>query len=157
MTFTYSGDPATSTRDRTRLTTGDTDPNAPDLQDEEIDWLLTETGDSYLEASWRALLVAASNAARLVDTSSGDLSVSLSRRAEALREQAMEIRKLARRQSSVPVPYAGGLSRDEKVASLRDDDLILSRFWRDQFRTRELRGDDDLDRYRGRYSDGRYG
>ena len=155
MAVTYSGDPSASDLDAVRFTTGDTDTSDPMLQDEEITWLLGETGDSVLEASWRSLIVAAAKYARLVDTSSGDLRVSLSQRVKHLREQAMEVRQLADRETGVPVPFAGGLSESLKRTQDADEDLILSRFWRDQFRSRTNREGDDYDRFYGRFSEGR--
>jgi hypothetical protein len=44
MSFSYSGNPATSDVDRYRFMLGDTDANAPILQDEEIAWLIQEYG-----------------------------------------------------------------------------------------------------------------
>lgn len=42
MAWTYSGNPATSRRDEVRFLIGDTDPQDPLLQDEEIDYLLAQ-------------------------------------------------------------------------------------------------------------------
>lgn len=44
MTWSYSGDPATSQKDEVRFLIGDTDTKEQLLQDEEIQYLLTTTG-----------------------------------------------------------------------------------------------------------------
>ena len=47
MTWTYSGNPATSTRDEVRFLIQDTDTNDQQLQNEEIDYLIAAYGDPY--------------------------------------------------------------------------------------------------------------
>lgn len=46
MSWSYSGDPTSSTIDKYRFLISDTDPNAPIMQDEEIQFLANEAGDN---------------------------------------------------------------------------------------------------------------
>ena len=76
MTWTYSGNPGASTLDEVRFLIQDTDTNDQQLQDEEINYLITANGDPYgaAVAACSALL------ARLASLSSeskkvGDLSL----------------------------------------------------------------------------------
>ena len=137
MAFTYSGDPADSQLDTVRFLISDIDPDDPLLQDEEISWLLTENPNVYRAAA-EACEIGAGNAMRLVDTASGELRVSLSQRAQQMRDQAAQLRRVYERHGGTPTPYAGGLSEDELEDDLRDYDLPPSRFWRNM--NRDQRG-----------------
>lgn len=79
MTWTYSGSPATSTRDQVRFLTGDTSDLDEQLQDEEIDWLLTQTSSVYRAAAQGCEAIA-SKYARLIDKTVGSLSIRYSQR-----------------------------------------------------------------------------
>ena len=50
MTWTYTGDPNVSDRDKIRFLIGDTDTNDQLVNDEEIEWALTEAGSIYQAA-----------------------------------------------------------------------------------------------------------
>ena len=49
MTFTYSGDPTTSTRNKVRFLINDTDSTDVLFTDEELDYLITEWGTNVYE------------------------------------------------------------------------------------------------------------
>ena len=143
MAWTYSQNPAHSLRDRVRFIAGDTDENDQMASNEEIAWLIDEVGGSPYQLARYLLVVCAAKYARLADQSSGDLSVSLSQKAEGLREQAKSVMTLQRRHGGVPRPIAGGMSYSEKETDEEDEDLIMSRFFRDMFRGEETIGLDD--------------
>jgi len=69
VSWTYSGDPATSDRDAVRFWVGDVDTTRELLSDQEIDFLLTSPYDSVL-------LVAAQCAEVLAGRYAGEVSVS---------------------------------------------------------------------------------
>lgn len=76
MTFTYTGDPAGSSRDKVRFLLQDTSATHHHLTDEEIAWLLTEWADVYDAATAGAETIAASYAHKADYTKSvGDLSL----------------------------------------------------------------------------------
>lgn len=133
MTWTYSGNPANSARDAIRFLIGDTNSGDQLLLDAEIAWLneqvtgsATATTGLY-DVAERACLMIASKLAREADKAIGDLKVSMSQRASAYREQAREMRVLAARSGSVPVPYAGGISISDK--DIDDENSDLARGW----------------------------
>lgn len=76
MTFTYTGDPAGSSRDKVRFLIQDTDSTAPHINDEEIAWLLSEWADVY-DAAAQAADILAGQYAHKADYSKsvGDLSL----------------------------------------------------------------------------------
>lgn len=79
MTFTYSGDPSTSTRNYVRFLLNDTDSTDALFSDEELTYVITEwNGDAY-DAARECAEILIARFARLADSSSksvGDISVS---------------------------------------------------------------------------------
>ena len=152
MVWTYSGHPADSLLDRVRFIAGDTDEEDQLASDAEVEWVITEVGGSPYQIGHHLLLICAAKFSRLADMSSGDLSVSLSQKAAGLREQAKSVMTLQRRHGGVPRPRAGGLSYSEKQTDEDNEDLILSRFWRDMFRAEDtVAGDEEYRIRSGKY------
>lgn len=151
MTWTYGGDPAANARDAIRFLVGDTDTTDQLLTDEEIAWVNTEasgtsTGTTALyDAAYRCCLTIASKLAREADKQVGDLSVSMSQRAKAYREQAVSLKELSGREGGVPTPYAGGISISDKEVDQADSDLFRGRFRSGQFENLRDGGSTDLD------------
>ena len=139
MTWTYGGDPAANARDAIRFLIGDTDTTDQLLTDEEIAWVNTEssgtsTGTTALyDAAYRCCLTIASKLAREADKQIGDLSVSMSQRAKAYREQAASLKELSGREGGVPIPYAGGITISDKEVDEENSDLFRSWFSSGQF------------------------
>lgn len=105
MTWTYTGDPSVSNRDKVRFLIGDTDTNDQLVNDEEIAWALSEGGSIY-QAAHDLCTVIASKFARLATSKSvGDLSLSYSDRAETYHRLAERMLHLADRRD-VPTPWA---------------------------------------------------
>ncbi|MGA1036646.1 MAG: hypothetical protein ACO3VQ_02425, partial [Ilumatobacteraceae bacterium] len=99
------------------------------------------------DAAMRCCLTIASKLAREADKQIGDLSVSMSQRAKAYREQASELKNLATREGTVPIPYAGGITISDKEIDEENSDLFRSWFSAGQFenvrdgaRTNTIRG-----------------
>jgi len=125
MAFNYSGDPTSSTRDEVRFLIGDTDTADGQLQDLEVDYLLTKY-TTAAKAALAACLALASKYARLCDKAVGDLRISYSQRQKHYLDLA---RELGRR---TPIrPWAGGLSASEKESVNDDTDRIVPAFQRD--------------------------
>ena len=139
MAWTYSGDPDSSALDAIRFLIGDTDTNDQLLSNEEISWVNSEacgssTGTTALyDAAMRCCLTVASKLAREADKQIGDLSVSMSQRAKAYREQATELKALATREGTVPTPYAGGITISDKDVDEENSDLFRTWFSSGQF------------------------
>jgi hypothetical protein len=153
MTWTYSGDPSGSARDAIRFLIGDTDTDDQLLSDEEIAWVNSEAGGTptstvaLYDAAMRCCLTIASKLAREADKQIGDLSVSMSQRAKAYREQATELKNLSTREGAVPVPYAGGITISDKDIDEENSDIFRTWFSSGQFenvrdgaRTNTIRG-----------------
>ena len=79
MSFTYSGDPSTSTRNYVRFLLNDTDSTDVLFQDEEITYVLTEWSNDAYRAARELAEILIARFARLADSTSksvGDISVS---------------------------------------------------------------------------------
>lgn len=139
MTWTYSGDPSSSARDAIRFLIGDTDTTDQLISDEEIAWVNTEASGTatattaLYDAAARCCLTVASKLARQSDKSVGDLSVSLSQRSAAYKAMALEMKGLATRSGSVPVPYAGGITISDKEIDQENSDIFRTWFVAGQF------------------------
>lgn len=119
MSWSYSGNPASSKRDQVRSLIGDTDSTKPLASDEEIDFNLTLSSNIFLSAAYCVDAIAA-RSARSVDKSVDGLSLSYSQQASSFRDLA---RMLRRRATVTAVTmYAGGISRSDKAANASDSD-----------------------------------
>ncbi len=139
MAWTYGGDPSANARDAIRFLIGDTDTTDQLLSDEEIAWVNSEasgtsTGTTALyDAAYRCCLTVASKLAREADKQIGDLSVSMSQRAKAYREQAASLKALSGREGGVPIPYAGGITISDKEIDEENSDIFRTWFSSGQF------------------------
>ncbi len=104
MTWTYTGDPNVSDRDRIRFLIQDTDTTDQLVSDEEIAWALTEAGSIYQTAHDLCTIIAAKFARMATSKSVGDLSLSYSDRAETYHRLAGRMLHLADRRD-VPTPW----------------------------------------------------
>lgn len=110
MTFTYSGDPSTSTRNYVRFLLNDTDSTDALFSDEEITYVINEwSGDAY-EAARELAEILIARFARLADSTSksvGDISVSESYSSKIAHYQALANSLLIRKmRKSPPRPWA---------------------------------------------------
>lgn len=121
MSFSYSGDPANSNNDKVRFLIQDTVQDTHQIEDEEIAWLLTQEVDVFSTAAALCEVLANKYAVK-ADMYVGDLRIAHSQKSIAYRKQAVEMRKLATRNSTAPSPYAGGTSlADKELDELNTD------------------------------------
>ncbi len=112
--------------DLTRFLVGDTDTDDQLVNNEEVNWALSQF-PVYTAAAELADAIAA-KFARKVDKSVGDLKISFSRQAEQYAKKAAMLRK---RSSVIGVtPYAGGISISDKDTVRANDDRIDPSFRR---------------------------
>jgi len=121
-----------------RLLAGDTDITDPQLQNEEIEFSLTQTGNNvYASAAWVARAIS-SKYSRLVDT---DLDGILTSKYSTLAKQYMALAgKLdvqGKTAGSVIGIRAGGVSITSVKAVRQDTDRIDPTFRRDRFKNPE--------------------
>lgn len=128
MTWTYDPtkltDATFGTLMQVRLMVEDTISTDPQLQDEEINWLVTQEGSTYLAAA-RAAETIAARYARQVDRSVGAMKLSASQRFKTYSELSSALRAKARMMVS---PYAGGISQADKQTNEQDTDRVAPAF-----------------------------
>jgi hypothetical protein len=125
MTFTYSGDPSTSTRNYVRFLLNDTDSTDALFSDEELNYVISEwSGDAYNAARECAEILIA-RFSRLADSSSksvGDISVSESYSSKVTHYKELA-ESLLRRQmrKSPPKPFANAQALKSTNDRIVDD------------------------------------
>lgn len=95
MSWSYSGNPSYSKRDQVRFYMQDTDPSLQLLQDEEIDFLLTEwelAEDAPLFIAALGCEIVAGKFAREIDVSADGVSVSTGQLQQRYRDLAASLR-----------------------------------------------------------------
>jgi hypothetical protein len=133
MAWTYSGDPASSTKDAVRFHVQDVIEADPQVNDEEIEYLLTSESSDVLRAAARTAETIAAKYARQVDKSVGGLSLSAGRRQEHYMTLAQNLWSKSKTVGGqgLPVPYAGGISEADKLQKAQDPDRVDPFFRRD--------------------------
>lgn len=103
MSFTYSGNPKENTRDECRFILGDTDINNPILQDEEIDYIISQSGSDAALLRYKLFTQAATIFARAIKKSLGPQSEDPTDRLRYFQQQAAEYKtKITSRGISLP-------------------------------------------------------
>ena len=132
MTFTYSGDPTTSTRNKVRFLINDTLAATQLFSDEELDYLIGEWGTNVYEISRAACETLISRFVRLADTTSksvGDISVSESYTAKAQQYKELADSFLARgMRKAPPRPFANAqalVSTNDRIVDDYNTDAYL--------------------------------
>ena len=125
MTFTYSGDPTTSTRNKVRFLINDTDSTDVLFTDEELDYLILEWGTNVYEICRAACETLISRFNRLSDTTSksvGDISVSESYTAKAQQYKDLANSFLLRNMRKAPPrPFANAQALKSTNDRIVDD------------------------------------
>lgn len=116
MSWSYSGDPATSMRDAVRFLISDTNEADQLISDQELDWVIAVSGDtSVYQAAHDACYHVASMFTRLAtSTSVGDMSISYSDRSAGYFTLADELLELGARRN-VPTPWVAAAALQRAV------------------------------------------
>jgi hypothetical protein len=125
MTWSYSGDPATSARDLVRYLVADTLEDEPLVQDAEIDYQLSVYSDPRLAAAATAESLSRLFA-RQANTRTPELSVDFAERAKQYKTLAYQLRQDSAELGAVP--YAGGISVADKCAQEAVTDRVAPAF-----------------------------
>jgi hypothetical protein len=110
MTFTYSGDPSTSTRNYVRFLIHDTDSTDALFSDEELNYVISEWGGDAYKSARECAEILIARFSRLADSSSksvGDISVSESYSSKIAHYKELANSLLSREmRKSPPRPFA---------------------------------------------------
>jgi hypothetical protein len=105
--MTWSYDPtAEDNISRVRLLIGDTVQTSPQLQDEEIEFFLSQSNDSPNSAAVMAARSLIARYSRMVDKTIGPLSISYSQRVKGYQELVSQLLRAEDSGGSSPRPFA---------------------------------------------------
>jgi hypothetical protein len=125
MTFTYSGDPSTSTRNYVRFLISDTTSTDALFSDEELNYVITEWGGDAYSASRELAEILIARFSRLADSSSksvGDISVSESYSSKVTHYKELAQSLLHRQmRKSPPRPFANAQALKSTNDRIVDD------------------------------------
>lgn len=93
MSWSYSGDPATSEVDALRFMLADTDMTSPIFQDEELQYLIDQYGEDPDRLAYNAFTAAATSFARAIKRSLGPQSEDPSGRLSYYKSKADDAKK----------------------------------------------------------------
>lgn len=124
MGWTYNSTDLSDQKDQVRLYVGDVDSSDPLLSDEEINFAITQAGNTRLAAAQAADWLSA-KFARKADKSVGDMSISASQRSKQYADLADRLRGDNARLS---LPYFGGISKTTKETREADPDRVEPAF-----------------------------
>ncbi len=125
MTFTYSGDPSTSTRNYVRFLIHDTDSTDALFSDEELNYVISEWNNDAYKAARECAEILIARFSRLADSSSksvGDISVSESFTSKITHYKELANSLLSREmRKSPPRPFANAQSLKSTNDRIVDD------------------------------------
>jgi hypothetical protein len=131
MSWSYSGNPSSSDLDAVRFLIGDTDTTDQLLQNEEINYLLAQTGNDVYTSAIIACRTIASKFSRKADQKIGDYSISNSQKASQYLALATQLaQSQAKALISRVAPYAGGISVADKQIDENNTDTVQPAFTR---------------------------
>lgn len=127
MSWSYNPNLSTDL-DQVRFLIGDTDTTEQQLSNEELTWVLTQQANIYAAAA-QACRNLQAHYARKATKSVGDLSIQWAELHDNYKELSIDLDRLAARYTTVPVPYAGGLSISDKQIEEADEDRVVPAFY----------------------------
>ncbi len=122
MTWSYSGDPATNDKDAVRWLVDDIDSTNQLVQNEEINWALSQFGGPIQTAAVVCEQIAGQLAKGAIMKKVGSLTISRGEAAKQYQERCKTLRKLIGTKMSDL--FVGGLSISEKEQMAQENDAV---------------------------------
>lgn len=123
MAWSYSGNPASSSKDAIRFLIGDTRSDDSLVQDEEIAWALTQHSSIYAAAALVAESIASYFATQATSVIIGPIREDYGQRAKDYTAKAKDLRNKATERGTINF-FCGGISVSDKETSEADTDLV---------------------------------
>jgi hypothetical protein len=134
MSYTYSGNPASSSRDAVRYLLNDTSTGSMEMNDAEIEWLVAEKTNVYRAAAQGARQLAAQANNSVASKTVGSLTLTYSERAQKWMDLAATLETAANKGLGGAIrPYSGGISKTDKEQVASSDDFDKPWFYRDMW------------------------
>ena len=149
MTWSYSEDPSSSSKDAVRFLIQDTVVTRPLISDEEIAYLLSQNSNPSMAAAAACRVIAAKYSAGWTSKTVGDLTISFSERFKYYMDMADRLEQDGI--ISTATPYLGGMSKSDKRTRDNDEDRVPNEYAKGQMDN--PRSGYESDRRRDRYGD----
>lgn len=136
MTWSYTGNPASSPKDAVRFLIGDTDKCAELLQDDEIKYLLSQYNNAPMNAAIRACEVIMAKFSRMADESVGQVKISFSQKSKSYREMLANLRQRLVIEDSQFI--AGGITYTDMQNTYADPNIVRPDFRKHMMENRQI-------------------
>lgn len=127
MAWTYSGNPASSSKDAVRFLVGDTRVDDSLVQDEEIAWALAQNSNIYGAAAIIAESISAYFATQATSVVIGPIREDYGQRAKDYASKAKELSGKSSETGTLNI-YAGGIYSADKLVNSEDTSLTVASF-----------------------------
>lgn len=134
--WTYSGNPGYSAKDQVRFLIGDTDKKNPLLEDGEIEWVLSQYQNTPINAAIRCCETVISKFSRLADETVGRVSISYSQKAKGYFATLNMLRSRLAMEDAAP--FAGGISKSQKLTNDMNTDRVVPDFKKHMFENQQI-------------------
>jgi hypothetical protein len=134
MSWTYSGDPSKTLKDAVRFTVADTKSDDGYVTDEEINWALSQCGQSVPTASALVARALSTQFATMSDEEIGPLKFKYAERSKNYALVADRLEGDANKATALTGIYGGGINLADKIQNEQDSSLVTPRLFRDQFK-----------------------
>lgn len=126
----FTGDPVNSAIDRVRLITGDTDPVYEFLDDTTYQYLLDKNNNNEKQAALEGARYILANIARYTRERTGDIEVYGNEFFKNYRSYLLELVNNPNFSNILPMPYAGGISKQDMLENDQNEDNVRPAFYR---------------------------
>lgn len=126
----FTGDPVNNALDRIRLITGDTDPNYVFLDDTTYQYLLDKNNSNEKQAAIEGARYILANIARYTRERTGDIEVYGNEFFKNYRSYLLELVNNPNFSNILPMPYAGGISKEDMLKNDNNSDNVRPTFYR---------------------------
>lgn len=128
MAWTYSGDPASTSKDAVRFLTGDVNIDEPLKSDEEINWALSQNSNIYAASLTIAESILSYLSLQADVEEIGPIKSVYSKRVENYSNRVKDLRVKVSSNASM-IPYGGGIDATDKVTQAEDTSIVKPNFW----------------------------
>lgn len=122
--MSFTGDPANNAIDRIRLITGDTDPVYEFLDDATYQYALDSNNQNEKQAALETARYILANIARFTRERTGDIEVYGNEFFKNYRNYLLELVNNPNFSSILPMPYAGGISKQDMLDNDTNEDNV---------------------------------
>lgn len=126
----FTGDPVNSITDRVRLMTGDTDPAFEFLDDVTYTYILEKNNNNEKQSAIEAARYILAYIARFTRERTGDIEVYGTEFFKNYRDFLLNMVNNPNFSNILPMPYAGGISKEDMLKNDQNADNVRPEFYR---------------------------